>query len=437
MAKEVKKYPTEPLKCWNKAKEIRRKYYEDYVTIKERGGLRWGGSAWAFDAIPAGLGEDVVNMTGEPYGASIAWNKDFSLRCLEAAEARGWARDLCAYLRNYFGSMYLNEFVFGGEYPKPDFVFQAHVCCSHGKWYQHVAEYKGIPYYCIDVSVGPYNELNENRLEYVVNQMHEAIEWMEKVTGRKYDDEKLIEAVHNEARSCSVWAEVCVLNKNIPAPLDEKTMHSLYVFGTLKKHSKEVADFYEELRDEVKDRVERGIAAVASERCRLISDTQPPWAFLNIFRYLEKFGAVSVGSLYVFGLIGIWEVQEDGTWGPAKTPKQKGQEIRTRDEALRVLADWNLRKPEWQHFYDPQLKTEMMVRIAKEWSLDGVILHYNRGCEGLSLGIAENRLGLIEAGIPVATFEGNMGDAREFDEARTMARIDAFMESLGLEKLQD
>ncbi len=60
------------------------------------------------------------------------------------------------------------------------------------------------------------------------------------------------------------------------------------------------------------------------------------------------------------------------------------------------------------------------------------MLHYNRGCEGLSLGIAENRLALIEAGYPVMTFEGNMGDEREFDLARTMARIDTFMETLGL-----
>jgi benzoyl-CoA reductase/2-hydroxyglutaryl-CoA dehydratase subunit BcrC/BadD/HgdB len=29
-----------------------------------------------------------------------------------------------------------------------------------------------------------------------------------------------------------------------------------------------------------------------------------------------------------------------------------------------------------------------------------------------------------------------MGDEREFDEARTMARIDAFMETLGLSKVK-
>ena len=60
------------------------------------------------------------------------------------------------------------------------------------------------------------------------------------------------------------------------------------------------------------------------------------------------------------------------------------------------------------------------------------MLHYNRGCEGLTIGIAENRLALLDAGYPVMTFEGNMGDEREFDEARTMARIDTFMERLGL-----
>jgi benzoyl-CoA reductase subunit B len=35
----------------------------------------------------------------------------------------------------------------------------------------------------------------------------------------------------------------------------------------------------------------------------------------------------------------------------------------------------------------------------------------------------------------VMVFEGNMGDEREFDEARTMARIDSFMESLSVPKL--
>jgi benzoyl-CoA reductase subunit B len=65
------------------------------------------------------------------------------------------------------------------------------------------------------------------------------------------------------------------------------------------------------------------------------------------------------------------------------------------------------------------------------------MLHYNRGCEGLSVGIAENRLALIEQGFPVMTFEGNMGDEREFDQAQTTARIDSFMETLGIDIIDE
>jgi len=422
---DVPTYPTEPLQCWNKAKELRQQYYARYRDIKDQGGIRWAGGAWTLGAVPEGLGRDVASLTSEPYGASIAFDKDFSMKCMEAAERLGYARDLCSYMRNYWGSVILDQYAFGGAFPKPDFLWQDHICCSHAKWYQVVSDLEGgIPHYCVDVAVGPAHQLNDNKIDYVVNQLLDGIEWLEKVTGRTYDDALLIEACKNEFRSTSLWAEICTLNRARPAPLDEKTMYSLWV-----------VDFYEELRDEVADRVARGIAAVAHERCRLISDTQPPWGFLKVFRYLEEFGAVSIGSLYTFGLAGIWEVKPDGTWGPRTTPMEAGIDLSSREKALRAYAEWNLHKPEWQHFYSPHLKSEMMIRICKEWNIDGVLLHYNRGCEGLTLGIAENRLALIEAGYPVLPFEGNMGDEREFDVARTMSRVDSFMETLDLKKI--
>jgi len=430
----MSRYPTEPLQLWKKAKELREKYYLDYARAKEKGGIRWSGSAWALDAIPEGLGRDVYALTGEPYAASVSHDTRFNKQCQDAAESAGFARDLCAYMRTYWGSIYLNKYLFGGEFPRPDFNFQTQICCSHSKWYQHAAKLEGTPVFFIDVGVGPYRELDESRLMYVVNQCLEAIEWMEKVTGRKYDDELFIEAVKNEMRSTSLWAEVCALNKAVPAPLDEKTMYSLYVLATLNKSKAWCADFYRELRDEVADRVARGIAAVGDERCRVMSDTQPPWAFLKIFRYLEEFGAVSIGSLYTFGLEGIWETRPDGSWGPRTTPMDRGVEITTREQAMRLYVDWNLSKPQWQHFYDPRLKTEMMKTIVREWRVDGVMLHLNRGCEGLSLGIMENRLGLSAAGIPVMTIERNMGDERELALYRPQPDVDSFMESLALKR---
>jgi len=145
---EQKKYQTEPLKCWNKSKELRAKYYEDYVQAKEKGGLRWSGSAWAFHSLPAGLGHDVYSVTGEPYGATSAYFSDFSLQCLQTAEKAGIARDLCGYLRNYWGGIILDKFMMPdgsvlGEWPKADFLFSSHVCCSHSKWYQRAGELEG------------------------------------------------------------------------------------------------------------------------------------------------------------------------------------------------------------------------------------------------------------------------------------------------------
>jgi benzoyl-CoA reductase subunit B len=428
------KYPTESLKLWGKAKALREQYYKNYAAAKDNGGLRWSGSAWALDALPAGLGDDVYSLTGEPYAAAVAHDKKFAKECMDAAESVGFARDLCSYMRIYWGGMHLDKYLYGGKFPKPDFIFQTQICCSHSKWYQHVAKEEKVPQFYVDVGVGPYKDMNAARLDYVTNQLHDGIEFLEKSTGRTFDDEKFLKAVKNEMRSTSRWADICALNKVKPAPLDEKTMYSLYVLATLSKSSQWCADFYDELYDEVKDRVARGIAAVPNEKCRMMSDTQPPWSFLKIFRYLETYGAVSIGSLYTFALEGIWEDKPDGSWGGRSLPWEKGIEMNTRDQILRLYADWNLSKPQWQHFFDPRLKTEMMLRICKEWQVDGVMLHLNRGCEGLSLGIMENRGGIAKAGVPIMTFEGNMGDEREFDEVRTQARVDAFMEQLGLRR---
>lgn len=449
--KDIPNYPTEPLKCWDEAKALRRKYYEDYLTAHEKGAIRWAGGAWSFSAIPDGLGDDVYCITSEPYGATIAFFKEFAMKCQDASEAAGYARDLCAYMRNYWGSALRDEYILADGrivkgFPTPDFIWQDHICCSHAKWYQVLREIekkvkgKDIPMYCIDVSVGSHipnlhDELTDWRLEYVTRQLLDGIEWLEKVTGRRFDDKKMIDAIYNEMRSTSLWAEICVWNANVPAPLDEKSMYSLYVLGTLMKHKKECVDFYEKLLAEVKDRVRRGIAACAHERCRIITDTQPPWGFLSIFRYLEReYGCVSVGSLYTFGLIGMWEVKEDGSLGPKTVPPKSA--LKDRETAVRMYAEWMLNKPEWPHFFNPRVKSELIIKIAKQWKLDGVALHYNRGCEGLSVHITQNRLDILRAGIPVMAFEGNMGDEREFDMPRTLARFDMFMESLGLSKIK-
>ena len=437
------KYKTKGLDCWGRAKELRMKYYQDYKEAHDRGALRWEGGAWTFDAVPQALEGEIHALTEEPYGASVGANPEVQVRYQEAAEGKwGCARDLCAYLRNYWGSIVLDEYFFGGKWPKADFIFQNHICCSHAKWLQVAGELEGgdVPFFCFDVGAGAYDKIGERQINYVVEQLYDGIEFLEKATGRKVSDEKLIQNVQNTYRSACYWAKTCELNQAIPAPLDEKTMFSLYVLGTLEKSTPAIADFYEkELYPEVKDRVANKIAAVADEQCRVLGDTQPPWGFLRIFRYLEKYGVVSVASLYTFSLIGWWKLNEKGDIVPYPTLEEQGITIKDRDQALRLLAEGELRgKLEWAPFYGAIYKNDLVIKIAKQWKCDAAIIHLNRGCEGTAQHQMEMKIALQNMGLPVMTFEGNMADEREFDEARTKRFIDLFLtETLGLKKVAD
>jgi len=437
-------YPTEPIKCWNWAKELRNKYYDSIAEARQRGSLIMSGSGSLLVSIAQGFGRDIAYLAGEPYGATVATFPEFSIKAEEALEKAGFARDLCAYMRNYLGSILINQFILPDgkiiEWPKVDVFVTHHICCSHAKWFQIARELQGDHGLLVGVDEGCRTAelLEEPSHDYYTSQMNEVIEKIEKFTGRKFDDELFVESVTNELTSLSLWARICAQNQNIPAPLDEKTMFSLYVLNVVCPQWKEVVDFYYTLADEVEDRAKRGIAAVGNEQFRFMHDSQPPWAFLRIFREMQKYGAVSVGSVYSVGLAGFgFDKAEDGTVILPKTPAEKGIKLRTREEAIDALVEKERNFFLFILWSSCQLRIEHTLRLAKLFKVDALIMHLNRGCEGAGLGQMETRQVLLEAGIPVLTYEGNMGDTRDFDYGRTVSRIQAFMEAQGLKRLEN
>lgn len=443
-----KKYKTAPLKIWGKAKEIRGNIYKEIAEAKSKGKLLVGGGAESLIALPTGF--DHAFLVGEPYGASVAHvykeNPDLYMDIVEAAEHAGYPRDLCSYMRNYLGSLILDKYIFGGSFPHLDFCLQGGFCDTHSKWYQIVSEIENIPYFSLDLVPFDWEDAGESettkqlKRDYITNQIHEAIEWMEKTTGRTFDDEKFIQGVINECDSTSLWAKVCTANRAIPAPLDEKTILTFYVLAVIGRPRQDVADFYRELLAEVEERVENQIAACPHERARVITDSQPPWFALDFFRLLESYGVVSVGAHYSFALSGGWEYNpEEKTWNAARTPRERGIELKTRDDAARVLADWWLSTGTVCRGlrHSGAGKIQRTLDIVDKWHANGVIVHLNRGCEGTAIGQMEIINVLLKKGIPTMTFEGNHADPREFDEQRTFERIASFMETLGLKQIYE
>jgi benzoyl-CoA reductase subunit B len=257
---------------------------------------------------------------------------------------------------------------------------------------------------------------------------------MQKVTNRPhYDDEALIDAVANEIDATALWAKCCEYNKLTPAPLDMKTMYSLYIINGLIRYKPEAKEFFKVLLDEVKYRVDNQIAAVGTERFRLLHDPEPVWHYLKLFRYVEQYGAVCNASLYAFTVGTAFERGENGSWVAAKTCAEKGLQMKTREDALRALAESYIDRPGVMSWY-PKNKTEDELRITRDWNCNGAILSLNRGCT-LTAGTMEAKKLLQDNGYPVVLYEANMADPREFDEKGILRRIDLFMDSQGLQKL--
>ncbi|MBI4283446.1 MAG: 2-hydroxyacyl-CoA dehydratase [Chloroflexi bacterium] len=441
--KEIKRWQTKPLDSWQKAKEMTKSYYASFAQGQGEGKLvTLGGSG-----LEAGIGEGLY-LTEEPYAAQCA-AMGISEELGATAESLGYARDLCSYMRLTIGSMKLNKYAYGGAFPKIDLVSRYCHCDLHAKWSLIHAEELKVPFYAIDgVTVNEFDseQTKQNKYEYRVAQTLDAIEGIEKTTGKKFDDEAFIEGLYNTSTTKNLWGQIVLMNQNIPVPLDEKSMYSFFALAGFRSGEKEVVNLIKMLRDEVEDRVRNQIAAVATERYRIMTFSNPPWYALGLFRYMEKFGVVSVGSRYAFLIGGGTMPVKSQTGGiielPYPTIQEEGKVLRTREEAVRYFChDYPTRllgelADGWRR-WTGRSGMESQVRLAKLWHCNGAVLHFNRGCMGFAIGCHQVRLALKDAGYPVVTYEASNADAREWDESRTHALIDTFMESQGLEKLED
>jgi len=435
----VTKYKTAPLKCWQKGKELRLEAYRDLATGHEQGKLLVLGCAATPYGMLAGLG-DFVFLAGEPYGASVAADPPVSIPAMETYEAKGYARDMCGYMRNFLGTMFLDKYYFtGGPFPKFDFAWSVRHCpAGHPKWHQIVSDYQGIPMnYIDDETMLGIDGDQQARIDYVAGQYLDSIEWMEKITKRKYDDEKGIEAMRNYFYNEALWGEINLLNGAIPAPLDIKSMFALMPISMLRRHEKVATEFLTELRDELKDRIANRIAAVPNERYRMCMLTPPPWSFLKVFRYLENYGVVFAGT-YVY-LINSGEVKflyDKGTVIPATAPeKRPGWPImKNREDLCRTVARWRA-----EHPFQSNLETRKKeyVIMFKHWKANAYLLLINRGCVPMTTSMYDFQRDLNRQGIPTSMFEGNFADCRDIDETGVLDRLETFLEGQGIQKIQD
>ncbi|MFC2021306.1 2-hydroxyacyl-CoA dehydratase [Chloroflexota bacterium] len=441
LVQKVKRtYETRPLDCWAKAKELRRNFYRNEVDARERG-LFLVDAFNSYNTI-AGI-PNCHTILLQPYGASIAaeGNK-FARECRAVSEGMGYGRDQCGYMLNWTGALNSNRGLLGKEFHQRDFaVAESNYCDCNSKHSQVLAEFQGIPHNWTDM-VGYYGEpdaeRDEARIEYLVTQQLELIEWLEKITGQEFDHENFIETAKGQMRLAAFRADTLACLQHIPSPIDQKSLYSLLPLGSLvRSHQQETEAFWKSVRDEMRWRVENNIAAVATERFRWVELEPPPWFFLRYYRYMEEYGAVCLGTMYQQVR---WEEQPDGTWTRPPTPLERGDPFGSSEDVIRARIrerNGGTGSQPVGHGARHEQYIDRFLRNYWAYKCNGAFLTLHRSGLGCVFGMREVALRLQEEGIPYAHYEtSHPGDRCDLDESRMLEQLDTFMETQGLRKLE-
>lgn len=431
--RELTRYKVKPIECWAKMKELRRKHFRHIWQAHEQGHLITIGMSEAFLALPAGLGDYAASSYG-PYFTGIMRDRSYAVKVQEVAEARGFGKDVCCSMRVHMGQVFMGlttKSPLTGEKVIPDFIFQPNFCANAGKTAHYLSEYLGIPILVIDI---PTSDSQSNH-QYLFDQLMAAIEWLETITGRTFDDERFIQATQNEWECMTLWARICLLTQHIPAPIDARHLISLRQMVFSSRHEAETVSFYRELLAEVEDRVREGISARGFEVARLSLDTSAPFFYPNLYRYPEKYGAIVVVCEEAVDPMGVWELTPQGHWTVPGTPRERGIELRTREDAVWSQVELECRYHRTSSLYNVLDHIQEPVTRCRDWHCDGIVFHSPRGCRATDAHLVQAKLLADREGIPNTLLEGSHADPRDFDQVRVHDRIDAFLESLGLTRI--
>jgi len=100
---------------------------------------------------------------GEPYAATNAADVKLITQLHEAAERRGYPKDMCHYAKTFLGSMFLDQGHMG-KFPKPDLCVPDCECTTHGNWMRAVSEHYDIPFFAFDHPYC-YDEISEHKIQ--------------------------------------------------------------------------------------------------------------------------------------------------------------------------------------------------------------------------------------------------------------------------------
>ncbi len=343
---------------------------------------------------------------------------------LDEAEDYGYSPDVCAYVKADVGLQLRGGQHPMGRLPKPALAVLTNACNTYIKWAEIWERMHGTPVVTIDVpgtryaggQTWPGEADFERDRAYVAQQIRELIPICERLSGRKFDIDRLRESMTYANEMGRTFRRVLELNRNRPAPFNAVTDGTIYLgVANGLRGTREGREYFSDLVEELAERAADGLGTVHEERFRLAFLGVPCYPLFRRFNEMfSAWGGVFVSSTYLAfasGGAGLgWEY-----------------DLQNPIEGLAEGLLINVR-----HAMDNMFFADRAVELlADDYALDGVVYHAVKSCRTVSTGLADARRALsTRRDLPGLLLESDMMDRRVVSEAQMKNRIDAFFEGL-------
>ena len=241
------------------AKKVRRLVKEMYIGAQQAV-MEGKPVAWYMISFinPIFMAMDVVPIMPENW-AGLCATKRASEPYIGRAEAEGYSNVTCSYSRTGLGycSMMregnMPPDVPDGGMARPTMIIgSSMVCDCRYKWFQAIGRYLDVPYYAFDMLTPPAEtqlrkDVRDQYIKYQVEQYRGLVEFMEKVTGRRMDWDRLRSYVDIAIETWRVWGAANEFRKAVPCPMGTEDGEVIFVPGLMMEGEQSILDFFKDL----------------------------------------------------------------------------------------------------------------------------------------------------------------------------------------------
>ncbi|MCP5371636.1 MAG: benzoyl-CoA reductase subunit B [Hyphomicrobiales bacterium] len=339
------------------------------------------------------------------------------------AEKQGHSEDVCTYVKADIGNMSRGAIAPNGKpMPVPDLLLLSYTgCFTFMKWFELLRDQYGCETTMLHVPYEGDGKITQNMRDYVVKQLKEdVIPALEKVSGVKFDIDRLREYLRKSAAAEDNLVWVLESAKNKPSPIDAY-FGGVYYIGpifTAFRGTDDAVEYYKLLRTEIEARLAAGKGPITpegeltEEKYRLVVEGPPNWtSFRDFWKMFYDEGAVVVASTYT-KVGGVYDQ------GFRHDP----------DHPLESLADYCL-----GCYTNRNLpgRVDLIEKYMKEYQADGFLVNSIKSCNSFSAGqLLIMREIETRTGKPAAFIETDLVDPRYFSAANVKNRLESYFQMI-------